>query len=106
MFLLSGGKVAWAFKKKPIVTLSTIEAEYVAASSCAYQSVCIHQILKQIKGLLSESVKIISDNLSTIKLANNHVFNGRCKHIEVRFHFLKNMVSDGAVSMDYCGLSK
>lgn len=103
VFLLSGGAVVWASKKQPIVTLSTTEAEYVAAASCACQSVWMHRVLKQIRGTLSDSVKIFCDNSSTIKLANNPVFNGRCKHIDVRFHFLRNLVSDGAVSMEYCG---
>ncbi|XP_074327633.1 secreted RxLR effector protein 161-like [Apium graveolens] len=106
VFLLSGGAVAWASKKQPIVTLSTTEAEYVAAASCACQSVWMQRVLNQIKGTLSDSIKIFYDNSSTIKLANNPVFNGRCKHIDVRFHFLKNLVSAGAVSLEYCGTSK
>ena len=88
------------------MTLSTTEAEYVAAASCACQSVWMRRVLKQINGTLSDSVKIFCDNSSTIKLANNPVFNGRCKHIDVRFHFVRNLVSHGVVSMEYCGTSK
>lgn len=48
VFMLSGGAVAWMSKKQPVVTLSTTEAEYVAAASCACQCVWMQKILKQI----------------------------------------------------------
>ncbi|XP_052487930.1 secreted RxLR effector protein 161-like [Gossypium raimondii] len=74
VFMLSGGAVAWASKKQPVVTLSTTEAEYVAAASCACQSVWMQRIWKQIKGTQSKPVKIFCDNSSTIKLAKSQSF--------------------------------
>ena len=63
----------------------------------------MQRIWKQIKGTQSNSVKILCDNSSTIKLAKNPVLHGRSKHIDVRFHFLRNLISDGSISMEYCG---
>lgn len=48
IFMMSGGAVAWSFRKQPIVTLSTTEAEYVAAATCASQAVWMGRILKEL----------------------------------------------------------
>lgn len=61
-------------KKQPVVTLSTTEAEYIAAAACACQCIWMQQILKQIGGTPSDCVTILCDNSSTIKLARNPVF--------------------------------
>jgi hypothetical protein len=42
------------------------------------------------------------DNSSTIKLSKNPVMHGRCKHIDVRFHFLRNLTRDGIVELVHC----
>lgn len=106
VFKLSGGAVAWASKKQPIVTLSSTEAEYVAAASCACQSIWMQRILKKIGGTQTDSIKIRCDNSSTIKLAKNPVFHGRTKHIGVRFHFLRNLTRDGSIDIEYCGTNE
>ena len=74
VFMLSGGAVAWSLKKQPVVTLSTTEAEYVTAASCACQCIWLQQILKQIGGTQSKSVRVLCDNSSTIKLAKKSSF--------------------------------
>ena len=98
--------MAWSSKKQPVVTLSTTEAEYVAAASCACQCIWLQQILKQIGGTQKKSVKVLCDNSSTIKLAKNQVFHGRSKHIDVRFHFLRNLTKDEVIDMKHCGTSE
>lgn len=88
------------------MTLSTTEAEYVAAASCACQCIWMQRILEQIGGTKRSCVTILCDNSSTIKLAKNPVFHGRSKHIDVRFHFLRNLTRDEAVKLKYCGTSQ
>ena len=102
VFMMSGGAVAWASKKQPVVTLSTTEAEYVAAAFCASQCIWMQQILKQIEDNMSKCVRVRCDNSSTIKLANNSVFHGRSKHIDVRFHFLRDLTKRGTIAIEYC----
>lgn len=62
----------------------------------------MQHILKQIKGSQSDCVTMFCDNSSTIKLAKNPVFHGRSKHIDVRFHFLRNLTKDEALNMEFC----
>lgn len=103
VFLIDNAAVAWSSKKQPIVTLSTTEAEYVAASSCACQAIWFNRILEELKYDVEGSTIILCDNTSTIKLSKNPVFHGRCKHIGVRFHFLRDLVNEGTLRLEHCG---
>jgi hypothetical protein len=94
--------VSWSSKKQAIVTLSTTEAEFVAAASCACQAVWLGRILEQLKQAQMNGTVIFCDNTSSIKLSKNPVMHGRCKHIDVRYHFLRDLTKDGAVEMKFC----
>lgn len=102
-FLLSSGVVSWSSKKQPIVTLSTTEAEFVAAASCASQVVWMRRILEKLGHSQGGSTTVFCDNSSMIKLSKNPVMHGRCKHIDVRFHFLRDLTKEGIVELVYCG---
>ncbi|XP_050895734.1 secreted RxLR effector protein 161-like [Lathyrus oleraceus] len=98
VFMLSGAAVTWSSRKKPIVTLSTTEAEFITAAGSSCQAIWMKQVLKKIGYMGSESIVIFCDNSSTIKLARNPVMHGRSKHIDVRYHFLRELVNDGVIS--------
>ncbi|KAL0679065.1 hypothetical protein Bca4012_007046 [Brassica carinata] len=102
VFLMDDAAVAWLSKKQPIVTLSTTEAEYVAASICACQAVWFKRVLEELGHRVREGTIIWCDNTSTIKLSKNPVFHGRCKHIGVRFHFLRELVNNGEICLEHC----
>lgn len=99
---MDNAAVAWLSKKQPIVTLSTTEAEYVTASVCVCQAIWFKRVLKELGYDMEGSTVILCDNTSTIKLSKNPVFHGRCKHIGVRFHFLRNLVKEGEICLEYC----
>ncbi|CAL2276266.1 unnamed protein product [Prunus armeniaca] len=103
VFLMSSGAVSWSSKKQPIVTLSTTEAEFVAASYCASQVIWMRRILEKLGHSQRGSTIMFCDNSSTIKLSKNPVLHGRCKHIDVRFHFLRDLTKEGVVELVYCG---
>ena len=103
VFLLSSGAVSWSSKKQPIVTLSTTEAEFVAAAACACQAVWMRRILKKFGHSQEGSTTVMCDNSSTIKLSKNPIMHGRSKHIDVRFHFLRDLTKDGEVELVYYG---
>ncbi|CAL1394707.1 unnamed protein product [Linum trigynum] len=104
-FFLAGGVVSWASKKKPVVTLSTTEEEFVAASYAAAQCVWLRRIMKQMgwESSVKEATRVYCDNSSTIKLARNPILHGRSKHIDVCFHFLRDLVKDEVIGLMHCG---
>lgn len=102
VFLLSSGAVSWSSKKQPVVTLSTTEAEYIAAASCACQGVWLRRILEKLGHVQDKCTTILCDNSSTIKLSKNPVLHGRSKHIDIRFHFLRDLAKDGVVELVHC----
>jgi hypothetical protein len=66
VFLLSSGVVSWLSKKQPIVTLSTTEAEFVAAAKCASQVVWIRRVSEQLGHVQKKRTIVMCDNNSTI----------------------------------------
>lgn len=90
-------------KEQPVVTLSTTEAEFVAAAFCACQCIWMRRVLEKIGYSQSKCTTIMCDNSSTIKLSKNPVMHGRSKHIDVRFHFLRDLTKEEVVSLVHCG---
>ena len=103
VFLMGAGAVAWSSRKQPLVTLSTTEAEFVAAAACACQAIWMRRILKMIGYSQESSTTVRCDNSSAIKLSKNPVMHGRSKHIDVRYHFLRDLTKDGVVELVHCG---
>ncbi|CAI0389528.1 unnamed protein product [Linum tenue] len=104
VFFIAGGAISWASKKQPVVTLSTTEAEFVAGSYCAAQCVWLRKILEQMgwEDSVSAATKVLCDSSSAIKLSKNPVFHGRSKHIDVRFHFLRDLAKEEMIEMEHC----
>jgi len=103
VFMLSGGAVSWASNKQPIVTQSTTEAEFVAAAACACQAVWMRRILEKLNHEQKDCTILMCDNSSTIKLSRNPIMHGRSKHIDVRFHFLRDLTRDKIIELVHCG---
>ncbi|GAU15733.1 hypothetical protein TSUD_235460 [Trifolium subterraneum] len=102
VFMLGSGAISWSSKKQPIVTLSTTEAEFVAAASCACQGLWLRNVLEHLNISQKGTTLIHCDNSSSIKLSKNPILHGRCKHIDVRFHFLRDLTKDGVIGLVYC----
>ena len=49
---------------------------------------------------------ILCDNKSTIAMTRNPVYHGRTKHIDIRAHFIRELVADGVISLEFCGTEK
>ena len=94
--------VSWASKKQPIVTLSSVEAEYVAATSAACQAIWKRIVLKYLSHNHQEPTIIFCDNNLAIALSKNHVFHKRTKHIDTRFHFIRELVNNKEICLEFC----
>jgi len=102
VFMMGSGAVAWSSKKQPIVTLSTTEAEFVAAASCACQAIWLKRLIEALHYMQQGPMSIYCDNVSAIKLSKNPVLHGRSKHIDVRYHFLRDLCKDDVIDLIYC----
>ncbi|GJV60325.1 putative ribonuclease H-like domain-containing protein [Tanacetum coccineum] len=81
--------ISWQCKKQTIMANSTTEAEYVAAANCCGQVLWIQNQMMDY-GFNFMNTKIHIDNESTISVIKNHVAHSRTKHIEIRFHFIRD----------------
>jgi len=89
LFKFLGAPISLCSKKKPVVALSSCEAEYIAGSYAACQAIWLDSLLDELKFEAKKPIKLLIDNKSTINLAKNPVLHGRSKHIKTRFHFLR-----------------
>jgi len=101
VFYMGDAAFTWSSKKQPIVTLSTCEAEYVAVSSCVTQAIWLRYLLKELHFEQKEATDIGVDNKSAIALAKNPLFHERSKHIDTKYHFLRDHVASKEVQLNY-----
>lgn len=87
-FDLNGNLISWRSQKQRVIALSSCEAEYMAATLAACQSIWLRGLLREVSRQQVGSVILYIDNKSAIELMKNPVLHGRSKHIDARFHFI------------------
>ncbi|WVZ51069.1 LOW QUALITY PROTEIN: hypothetical protein U9M48_002253 [Paspalum notatum var. saurae] len=97
LFRLGRSPVSWQSQKQPVVALSSCEAQYIAAAMAACQGIWLGRLLGSFYVKAAGVATINIDNQSTIQLCKNPVFHDRSKHIETRFHFIRDCVEGGHV---------
>jgi hypothetical protein len=98
--LLGRSLVCWSSKKQNSVALSTVEVEYVIASSYCAQLLWMRQTLKDY-GYTMNKVPLLCDNESAIKIAYNPCEHSRTKHIDIRHHFLREHATKGDIIISH-----
>ena len=99
-FYIGNNLVAWHSKKQNFVSLSTAEAEFIAAGSGCTQLLWMKQMSSDY-GIEQESITLYCDNTSAINIAKNHVQHIRTKHIDIRFHFIRELVEESVITLEY-----
>ncbi|PNX70198.1 cationic amino acid transporter 1-like protein, partial [Trifolium pratense] len=102
IFKFLDAPISWCSKKQPVIALSSCEAEYIACAFAACQGIWLESLLKDIKIELTEPMQLLVDNKSAINLARNPISHGRSKHIETRFHFIRDQVNKGKIVLSHC----
>ena len=95
------GAVSWSSKKQSIVALSSTEAEYVAQTHAAKEAIWLRAFINEINGKLNGPLTLMADNQSAIALSKDNKFHSRTKHIDLRYHFIREAVEDEKVRMEY-----
>ncbi|GJV64315.1 retrovirus-related pol polyprotein from transposon TNT 1-94 [Tanacetum coccineum] len=98
MQLLGDRLVSWSSKRQKSVAISSTEAEYIALSGCCAQVLWMRSQLTDY-GLGFNKIPMYCDNKSAIALCCNNVQHSRSKHIDIRFHFIKEQVENGIVEL-------
>eukprot|EP00253_Pinus_taeda_P007274 PITA_07274 len=102
VFHMGSGAISWASKKQPVVSLSTTEAEYVAATASNIQAVWLRRVLRDLCHAQENGTTIYCDNSSAIALSKNSVFHKRTRHINTKFHFICELVNNGEIVLQHC----
>ena len=99
-FYIGNCLVVWMSKKQNSISLSIAEAEYIATGSCCSQLLWIKQILRDYR-IDQGTIVVFCDNTSAINISKNPVLHSRTKHIDIRHHFIRDLVEDKVVSLEY-----
>ena len=83
---------------QPLVTLSFIKAEYVVVTNTFKEAIWLQGLLKEIQ-MLQGKVVIFSDSQSVIHLSKNPVYHERTKHVDVKYHYVRDQVAKGIVNI-------
>jgi hypothetical protein len=99
--------VSSSSSKQDAVSLSTCEAEFISAARCAQEVLWLRQFLAELTGTArAAGIPFYVDNKSAIDFSENAILNARSKHIDIKFYFLRDQVSDGVLQLLYCPTSE
>lgn len=99
-FVMSGAAVSWQSRKQKTVSLSSTESEYIALSEASREAVYLRNLMYEITGSLCV-IDLHCDNQSALKLASSHQSHNRSKHIDVRYHYVRDVVKNNFVNIKY-----
>ena len=86
-------------KKQNFILLSTAKAEYITAESCHTQLLWMQKLLDY--DIRQEHLTIYCDNNSAINISKNPIQHSRTKHIEIQHHFIRELVEDGTLTLEF-----
>ncbi|XP_037826171.1 secreted RxLR effector protein 161-like [Lucilia sericata] len=99
VFKFQGGCISWNSKKQQTTALSTTEAEYMALAAAGQEALWLRSLFNELGR--SSSIVIKCDYKSAINLSHNSTYHARSKHIDIRHHFIRNLVNDKKVVIEY-----
>ena len=91
---LGSSLISWASKKKNSIALSTAEAEYISAAGCCSQLLWVKYQLEDYSRF-EQNIPVFCDNTSAINLSKNLIQHSKAKHIEIKYHFIRDYVQKG-----------
>ena len=103
VFLAGNGAITWYSRKQISVVLSSTEAEYVALSEAAQEACWLRSLYREL-GLLQQKVPTLiwGDNKGAVVMVKNPQFHKCLKHIEIHWHWVRNLVQEGTIYINGC----
>eukprot|EP00253_Pinus_taeda_P031287 PITA_31287 len=99
VFTLAGGAISWMSKLQNNVALSTTEAEYIAASHACKEAIWLKGLFDEF-GRLRDNINLFCDSQSAIHLAKNPAYHSKSKHITIKYHFVRQVITESGVSLE------
>jgi hypothetical protein len=99
IILCNGGPISWSSKLQPTAALSTTEAEYIALSYTLSEVLWLKQLMYDMKLVISHPILIYEDNKGAVDLANNPGYHSRTRHINVRYHFIRDHIKNSNIKV-------
>ncbi|CAN0875048.1 Retrovirus-related Pol polyprotein from transposon TNT 1-94, partial [Linum grandiflorum] len=99
LITFSGGAVSWQSRLQKCVALSTTEAEFIAATEASKELLWMKKFLNEL-GFRQERPQLFCDSQSAIHLAKNSTFHSRSKHIDVRYHWIRDVVESKQLQLE------
>lgn len=101
VFKVNGGAITWCSRRQQCVSLSTTEAEFIAASEATKEAMWLKQLFADIGESTSEKLVLFVDNQSAIKLIKNPVYHKRTKHIDVRYNYVREKYEENQIDIKF-----
>lgn len=101
IFMLSGSPLSWDSRKQRTVALSSTEAEYMGLTEGAKESAYWIAFLNELGFKSLMDIEVFTDNFRALKLAENPVFHARSKHVDIRYHYIREVLKTGLLRIDH-----
>ena len=102
IFCIDRGEISWNSRKQALVSLSTTESEYVAMMHMTKEALWIRMFPGEILCPLTKPMLLYCDNQSAIAIAKNDQYHAHTKHIDIRYHIIRETIARGTVEIRYC----
>lgn len=102
VFTIGSGACCWNSSKQKTVAQSTAEAEYIAICSAANQVIWLQRLVNEIGFKTEKGTRILCDNKSAIAIGKNPVQHRRTKHIDIKYHFVREAEQEGKIKLEHC----
>ena len=94
--------MSWSSKKQELVTLSTMQAEYMAATHATQEVMQLCHLISEVFGPLEEPTTLFSDSQSAIALTKDGHYHAQTNNIDIWYHFIQYIVKAGHIKLIYC----
>lgn len=101
IFYLANGPISYQSKLQSITAQSSTEAEYIALCNATKEAIFLRELLLELGYFKQEKIPIYFDNNGAIQLAKNPIFHGRTKHINIRYHLIRQKLKDNTISIHF-----
>lgn len=100
VFKLGDSAISWESSKQKTVALSSSEAEYMAITEATKEAIYLKNFLSELIGY-NKTVYLFNDNQSAIALSANPIYHKRSKHIDIKYHFIRDVIADNIITLKY-----